>query len=352
MNKLSDKEIQELIREAGERFTLSAGEKTALRFELLDVIKSGEYRTKEYRLPRLATRDSSLATTPSSSHIINQRRLTMPFIPIIIAAVLALGGGTAAMANTAAPGDSLYAVDQWMERIQERMTSNTEGKARLMSRFSEERLAELAKIRQTDSAQLETKLKERWEERHQEAITRLSESIAKINEVQARFEEKLSTATEEAQKTAYQKVITHLKEVEARRQTRLETVESQPYSGTGNPIRQRIQQWTQENKQEMEQIRNEIRNEFGEGAMGVGQGNGVQTQTQTGNQTQNQNRNGQTNTVTNSTTTSSKNPVQVALEFLIPRDAEGNIRPDLVDSDKDGIPDKWDKYPNWPIHTM
>ncbi len=281
MTRLSDKQIQELIREAGERFTLSAGEKTALRFELLDVIKSRAYRNNNHRI----------------SHIFYPRRFAMPIIPIIIAAVLALGGGTAAMANTAAPGDSLYAVDQWMERVQERMTSNTEGKARLMARFSEERLAELAKIRQTDPAQLEAKLKERWEERHQEAITRLSESIAKINEVQARFEEKLGTATEEAQKTAYQKVITHLETVEARRQARLETVESQPYSGTGNPIRQRIQQWTQENQQEMEQIRNEIRNEFGEGALspsGAGQGTGVQTQTET----QTQNRNGQANTVT------------------------------------------------------
>lgn len=285
MKQLTDKRIQELIREAGERFNLSANDKTALRFNLLDVIKAGEYRNNKYQV----------------SHIINQRRLTMPLIPIIIAAVLALGGGTAVLANTAAPGDALYGVDQWMEQVQERFTGDTEGKARLMARFSEERLAELEKIRQTDPAQLEAKLKARWEERHQEAINRLSESIAKVNEIQARFEEKLSTATEEAQKTAYQKVINHLEEIQTRRTERLESVESQPYSGTGAPIRQRIQQWTQENKQEMEQIRNEIRNEFGEGAQTQTQtqtqaGTQTQTQTQTGTQTQNQG--GKANTVT------------------------------------------------------
>jgi len=281
MNNLTDKQLIDLILKAGDSHALSSQTKNEIKSNLLSVITSTDIRTYSHHI----------------SHILNPRRFAMPIIPIIIAAVLALGSGTAALANTATPGDSLYPVDQWMERIQERLTSNTDGKARLMARFSEERLAELAKIRQTDPAQQEATLKARWEERHQEAINRVSESIAKVNEIQARFEEKIKATTDEAQKAVFQKVINHLEEVEARRTERLETVESKPYSGAGAPIRQRIQQWTQENQQEMEQIRNEIRNEFGEGALGAGQGSGVQTQTQTGTQTQTQNRNGQTNTV-------------------------------------------------------
>ncbi|MEA1909871.1 MAG: hypothetical protein U9M89_02540, partial [Patescibacteria group bacterium] len=50
----------------------------------------------------------------------NYKGVVMGIIPWIVAGVLALGSGTAVLADNANPGDALYGVDQKMEEFQER----------------------------------------------------------------------------------------------------------------------------------------------------------------------------------------------------------------------------------------
>ena len=200
----------------------------------------------------------------------------MPLIPIIIAALIAFGGGTAALADSAKPGDFLYPVDQWVERFQERVTWTQEAKAGLMARFSEERMAELQGLLAMDPEQMKEKIQTRWEQHKEQATQRLAESIERVNTVRERFEEKLANAGEE-QQVQYQKVIETMDEIIARRELKMEEVESSEFPGMGQvPIRQRVLQWARENQQEMEQVREQIREEFGDEMPGIGAGEGAQ----------------------------------------------------------------------------
>ncbi len=64
--------------------------------------------------------------------------------------VLALGFGTAAIANTARPGDALFAVDRAAERIRLALTVGDEARAVYEARTAEERLSEKIELESED----------------------------------------------------------------------------------------------------------------------------------------------------------------------------------------------------------
>ena len=186
----------------------------------------------------------------------------MPLVPMFVAVVIALGGGTAALADSAKPGDALYPIDQWVERMQERLTKAPEAKAGLLAKFSEERAAELKALQGLDPSEWSEAMKAKFEERKQGAIERLATSIERVNAVQDKFEEKLTTAKTEAQKEAYQKVIEHLGEVIAKREARLDQIEAGEFNPI--PIRARLKEWQRESAKEMLELHREVLKKLGE----------------------------------------------------------------------------------------
>ncbi len=196
----------------------------------------------------------------------------MPLIPILIAALIAFGGGTAALADSAKPGNFLYPVDQWVERFQERVTWSEEAKAALLTRFSEERLQELQSLLSVDPTQLKEKAQALWEQHREDATEHLAASIERANAVKDRFEEKLEGADEE-DATKFQKVIDTMDEIIARREQRMEEVESKQFPGIGQvPLRQQVRAWLQKNKAEMDEVREQVKEEFGDETPGLGTG--------------------------------------------------------------------------------
>ena len=323
---LTDQEIGQLLKEKAAGIKLSSGEKQVLKYNLTerialsDVTKPAEqgYRWWKYQL--------------------NLKGVTMPFLPILFAILLAGGFGTASLANSASPGDPLYSVDQWMERVQQRLTNKAEAKAGLYAKLSDERLKELEELRNTDPSQLPEKAKALWEEHQQEAIDRLAKSIEQVTAVQDQFKEKLAAANTPEQKAVFQKIIDHLGDVQQKREDRLTQVEDKTSPGLPNlGIRQKMQEMREEHQQEMQNLRNRVREELAEPKS---------------------NQESDDETEDGSTTTSGADqtaPTSItaqALEFQVPIDENGNIRLDLIDSDHDGIPDKDDNNPDWPPHTM
>jgi hypothetical protein len=165
----------------------------------------------------------------------------MPFVPFIIAILLAGGVGTAALADSATPGSALYGLDQAMERIQERFTTRAEAKAQLWARFSEERAEELAVLRGMSLEEMTEKARERWEERHQRAIDHLAASLERTNALQEEFQEKLKSAENDDQRAAFERVLENLEDVAERREARIEEAEAHEFTGIGGlPIREQV----------------------------------------------------------------------------------------------------------------
>ena len=93
----------------------------------------------------IATTQSTPAALPSPFlfHIILQKSM----IPLAIFIILALGGGATTFASDAArPGDFLYPLDRTIENTRLALTSDTEERARLTQKFTEERVTELREI--------------------------------------------------------------------------------------------------------------------------------------------------------------------------------------------------------------
>ncbi|MFH0905567.1 MAG: DUF5667 domain-containing protein [bacterium] len=321
MPQYTDKQIEELIRTAGRGFALSGDVRVALKTRLLAVIKSGETRI-------------------STRYTFNPRRFSMPLIPIIIAVIIALGGGTASLANSAKPGDTLYPIDQLVEQIREKLATGPEARTQLLAQFADERVAELAEIEKVDPAKLTEAAKQRWEEHRQEAIGRVTTSIAKVTANQDKFKERLAAETDAAKKAIWQKIVAHLDEVKAKREARLTELQSKTFPGLPlRALKEELIRAREAHKQELEQIREQVKQEWEkirENRKQEGSDN---------------NSLSSSSTVSNSTDLSSIVD-QTALEFRAPRDENGNIDWDLIDADHDGIPDKNDKNPNWPPHTM
>jgi len=256
----------------------------------------------------------------------------MPFLPILIAILLAGGAGTAALADAAKPGDALYPVDQWMERMQTKLAKSEDTRANLYARFNQERLAELEDLRNIDPSKLSEKAKELWMQHQEEATDRLARSIEQVTALQEKFQEKLSSAKDDAQKAVFQKIIDHLAQVRAKREDRLNAVDDKEFPGIGHmPIQAKLKAWQELSKDERAEIREEIKQEFKD--------------QQDGQNDQGENESSSSQLTTPGVTTQ-------ALEARIPRDENGNIDWDLYDTDHDGIPDKYDPLPDWPPHTM
>jgi len=190
----------------------------------------------------------------------------MPLVPIIIAAIVALGGGTAALADSAKPGDALYSIDQFVEQLRERFTTRLDVKTQLLAKFADERVAELAAIEGTDPSQLSETAQQLWQEHRQEAIERVTASIAKVEANQTKFKEWLAEETDSDQQAIWQKVITQLDEVKARREARLAELQTQTSPGTPlrNSLREEFKQAREEHKEALEQIREEAKQEWEE----------------------------------------------------------------------------------------
>ena len=240
MTNYTDKQIEQLIRQAGRRVQLSVSDKSQLKNKLMGVINTLPERTNTYQ----------------TNNLFNQRRFAMPLIPLVIALVIALGGGTAALADSAKPGDALYPIDQWIERIQERITQAPEAKAGLFAKFSEERLAELKALQELDPSEWPEAMKAKFEEHKQDAVARVAKSIERVNTVQTKFEEKLAAAKTEAEREAFQKIVEHLDEVMAKREERMNAIEARDINQI--PIRAKLREWRGESAKEMLELHREV----------------------------------------------------------------------------------------------
>jgi hypothetical protein len=321
--QITDQELAQLLKEKAAGFKLSGEEKRAMKYNLMervtisDVTKSIDqgYRWWKYQ--------------------ISFKGVAMPFLPILIAILLAGGAGTAVLADKAVPGDTLYPVDQWIEKAEVRLAASDTAKANLYAKFGEERLAELEQLSKTDPSKLSDAAKALWEKHHQEALDRVAQGIEQVTALQEKFQEKLKLAENDAQKKAFQKILDHLDQVKSRRDDRLDQLTQKTFPGVGPlPVREELKAWRATAKEEVQKIRDEIKQEFKD------------RQDNQNNQGGSESSNSQPATPGTDSVTSQ------ALEFRVPIDENGNINWDLYDTDHDGIPDKYDPLPDWPPHTM
>ena len=235
----SDKKVIKLLKQK-EGFLLSKEEKIDLKVNLFNkidkhVTKSGGGRYSIW------------------SYKLNIRGVTMPFIPIIIAVLLASGAGTAVLADNAKPGDFLYPLDQYMERVQEKASMSESIRARFWARVSNERADELLALRKIDPADLSEEDKEVLEQHQEKAIERLAIGIERVEAIQTKFQEKMEATDNENTKTAFQKVLTNLETVKERREAHIEAIETGECPSSKGidsaimiapmPIRSKIQLW-------------------------------------------------------------------------------------------------------------
>ena len=244
----SDKDIIKLFEETKEEFLLTKTEKADLKTSLETSVTKPD--NKRYNI---------------WSYQLNFKGVIMPLIPLIIALVIAIGTGTIVSADNANPGDVLYGLDQFMENFQEKMPMSQSRKAKFFARLSEERAIEVQELQDVDIEELDEEAQTRWERHQEDAIGRLAASIEKVESVQDKFQEKIDSIDSEDQKEVFQKVIDHLDEVKARRETKLNEIEDGEAPGLrGFPIRQHIKDWKNMSKEEMAEIKEQIKEDFGE----------------------------------------------------------------------------------------
>ncbi len=154
----------------------------------------------------------------------------MPLIPVLIAVFLVGASGTAVVANDAKPGDSLFKLDQFVERLETKFVFDEEAKVKLMTSLSQERLAELEAIQEAKvegSADAEAK----WEEHKADAMARVAASIERLNQLQAKFQTRLDVETDPKAKARLEKILSHLQLVEERRGKLLDKIEDREFKG-------------------------------------------------------------------------------------------------------------------------
>lgn len=207
--KFTDVEIIKMLTRAGRDLTLSDSDKGEIKANLMTVIKSAPNRIDNR----------------GQKEIFNSRRLTMPMIPVMIAVLIALGGGTAALADTAKPGDVLYPVDQWVERMQEKLTFSQEVKAGLFARLSEERAEELSALLAVSLENASEDERTRRENHRTQAIAHLALSIEKVEAVRDFLESKAAASTDEKRIQRYKQVMDRMDEIITRRELKIDWIE-------------------------------------------------------------------------------------------------------------------------------
>lgn len=250
-----DKKIIKLFKQLKEEFLLTQTEKSDVKAQIYKKIDKLNISVTKPEYKRYSV----------WSYKLNFKGVIMPLVPIILAILIAGGVGTAALADNANPGDTLFGLDQFMEDFQENWPMSQSHKAKFFAGLSEERAQELMALKGMDPEELNEKKRERWERHQEDAVSRLAASIEKVESVQERFQEKIDSTDLEEQKEVFQKVIDHLEAVKARRETKLNEIESGEAPGLrGFPIRQHIKNWKGMSKEEIAEIKAQVKEDFGE----------------------------------------------------------------------------------------
>ena len=187
----------------------------------------------------------------------------MPFIPILFAILLAGSAGTAVLANSAHPGDALYPVDQWVEKVTEKFTTSESGRALLNSRLTEERLQELEELQKTDPSQLEDKARALWEARRDRLIENLKERSEKVQENQEKLQALLDGSTNSGKKLGIEKAIDKMDDIDARIQTRIARLEQAEFKFDDEALK-KLRELQEEHLKKQAELREEIRKKLEE----------------------------------------------------------------------------------------
>ena len=192
----------------------------------------------------------------------NYKGVFMGIIPWIIAGVMAFGGSTAVLADSANPGDPLFTVDQKMEQFQERfMLWNDNIKLRFHARISNERLVELKELQKVSPEELPIKAKELWEKHQVEAVERLERHVEKVHELQVHFEERLDEAESEVVKERIQRKIDRVNIIEEKRTENLSKLSEKEFPGVEmiQVKLDKLQEWQNLNDVKKVELREEMK---------------------------------------------------------------------------------------------
>lgn len=134
----------------------------------------------------VAAASSPLQPQAPVSRLVRQERSIM-FMRYLIATVLGIVvlGGTVYGSNNAKPGDWLFFVKKTKETVELSLTTSTEAKAKLQTRFANERLKELEQINNQTQVNIQAQTR---------AETEVSTAINVLNEVRAKLETKGNAA--------------------------------------------------------------------------------------------------------------------------------------------------------------
>ena len=247
MNKEFNQEEQKLIdlfKKAKQSFLLTPEEKAILKMKITDEVADfGSFVTK---------------TSPKRYkwwiYKLNIRGVAMPFIPIIIAILFAGGAGTVALADTAKPGDVLYGLDRAVERIQEKLTTNEEGRFNLGLQNAHERLEELRIIHELPPSERKEVLKTRAIEHVQFSLEKIDNKIEAVNERITSFEDTSERIIEKVVERS-EKTIERLELLKEKKEELIGKIETDEVS----PISPQMQIRLRAIKELTPQIREEVR---------------------------------------------------------------------------------------------
>lgn len=204
MNKhISHTELEAKLRKLGAQLTIEEGVKEDLRSHIL-----GQVVTTD-RLPK--------KTHPT--------RWLLNWAPGFVILLIVASSGTAVLADSAKPGDTLYVIDLFAEKVEHGLVRDEIAKAKLYAAISEERVAEKEALQATDPTTLDKKSRARWEHSRKIAIEKAVDSLERLIQVQAIVLEKYEAADNPHQKEAYLKLSKSLQQVIDRKAKRAQTLE-------------------------------------------------------------------------------------------------------------------------------
>lgn len=202
-NKHSHSDLEAKLRKLGDNLVIEAGVKEDLKSHIL-----GKVITTD-RLPK---------KKPSSKWLLN-------WAPGFAMLLIVASSGTAVLADSAKPGQPLYAVDLFAETLQQRLVRDEIAKAKLYAAISEERVAERDEIEAIDPATLDENKRIRWEYSRTMAIQGAANSLERLKQVQEVVLERYEQAENPQQKDAYLKLSKSLQQVIDRKAKRAQTLE-------------------------------------------------------------------------------------------------------------------------------